>query len=170
MAPTDAPNASLDPGFFGNRLLLEIDQWECTYHLGLSSELIPPEYRFQGGLAFSQGFELNGRVIAPAKRREEQFRVWLSPFGTDRKFGPDGLDEVGRVHFLPQKGITAGSAITLFIPEATMATVETCLATLWKYLHIMTFDEGADEASVRAFSLTKDIHKNLMPWVSGDRT
>jgi len=169
MASSDTPNTALDRNLFDSRLLLEIEQWECTYHLALSSDLIPPEYRFQGGLSFSRGFELSGRVVAPARFRDRRFRIWMSPFGADWKFGRNEMDEVGRVYFVPQKGITSGSAITLFFPEATLDTVSTCLASVWKYLDVFTFGEDPDEASVSGFSFTKGIDQALMPWVSGDR-
>ena len=170
MAPTDEPNAVLDPGFFDNRLLLEIEQWECKYTLGLSPASIPLKYRFQGGLFFGQDFEIEARVIAPRSHRDEAYRIRLSPVASSVDFGADGLDEVGRIYFRAQNGITTGSSIMLFIPEATMATVAICLAHVWRYLDISTFDETDDEASVSAFSFARDIHENLVPWVSGERT
>lgn len=171
MAASDEQgSAAGPPGLFERRLLLEIEQWECKYTLGLSPASIPPEYRFQGGLFFGQDFEIEARVIAPRSHRNEAYRIRLSPVANSVHFGPDGLDEVGRIYFRAPNGITTGSSIMLFIPEATMATVAICLAHVWRYLDISTFDESEDEASVSAFSFARDVHENLIPWVSGERS
>jgi hypothetical protein len=42
------------------------------------------------------------------------------------------------------------------------------LANAWKYLHLWTFDDDGDRASISAFSFSAAIHENLEPWASGD--
>lgn len=155
---------ALDPGFFDGRLLVEIERWDASLDVRLSSESVPVEYRFQGGLNYVRGFDIDGQIVAPKAHRAKPIRVWLSPFGPEMRFGPGGIDEVGQVyHPSPQKPDFRAS---LMVPEAALATAATCLASVWKYLHIWTFDEDAERASVSAFSFSSTIHKNLEPWVA----
>jgi hypothetical protein len=56
------------------------------------------EYRFQGGLNYARGFDLECRVIAPKPHSGKHIRVRPLPSALDVKFGTDGLDEVGQLH------------------------------------------------------------------------
>src|SRR4051812_48264554 len=111
MAFDPPAKATQDPGFFDGRLLVEIEAWDGNLHVGLSSDGTPPEYRFQGGLNYTRGFDIQGRIAAPGAYRGRTIRIWLSPFGSDMRFGPDAMDEVGQLHsFSPSpqaRGISA---------------------------------------------------------------
>jgi hypothetical protein len=168
MPSTARPNAALDPGFFDGRILLEITSWDCTYHLMPSPRGLPKEHRFQGGLSFSHGFELETRVVVPKGYPVDGFRLWLSTFDTEAKFGPKHRQSLGQLVIQDASGVNAPRIGTLYIPEATLATVATCLASVWKYLHVWTFDEDDDGASVSAFCFSRDIHQNLSAWVYGE--
>lgn len=158
----------VDPSFFDGRLLIEVEGWDATMHVGLAPDLMPPEYRFQGGLSFVRGFELNGRVLAPPAHRGKQIRAWLSPFGPEIRFGPDTIEEVGQIHVeLPHPEKPDFSA-TLLIPEGALAMTATCLGSAWRYLHIWTANEDNQRASVSAFSFSQSVHRNLDPWVRGE--
>jgi hypothetical protein len=127
------------------------------------------EYRFQGGLNFTRGFDLECRVIAPKALSGKCIKVWLSPFGPDVKFGTDGLDEVGQLHICARQPEKPDFSATLLIPESALSLVATCLGLSWKYVHMWMFDQCADRASVSAFSFSSDVHKNLDAWIAGDR-
>jgi hypothetical protein len=118
MSSDDLKDATLDPGSFAERMLLKIERWNCNLHVGLSSELTPVEYRFQGGLNFTRGFDLECRVIAPKALSGKCIKVWLSPFGPDVKFGTDGLDEVGQLHICARQPEKPDFSATLLIPES----------------------------------------------------
>jgi hypothetical protein len=150
------------------RFLIEIESWDGNLHVGLAPRSTPAEHRFQGGLAFVQGFEIVGRVVAPKASFAKAIRVWLSPFGPEVQFGDGGLDEVGQFRTHPQERREQAFTATLLVPEAALPLAATCLGSVWKYLHIWTFDEEDNRASVSAFSFSSIIHENLDAWIAGD--
>ncbi|MDB5437503.1 MAG: hypothetical protein JWR47_3760 [Phenylobacterium sp.] len=158
---------ALDPSFFDGRFLVEIEAWDGNLHVGLSSDSTPQEYRFQGGLNYVCGFQIDGRVVAPQAHRAKTIRLWLSPFGSDMRFGPDDLDEVGQLRIRRPKRHELDLSATLLMPEAALPVAATCLGSVWKYVHIWTFDEDAERASVSAFSFSSTVHKNLDGWIAG---
>lgn len=155
----------LDPSFFDGRLLVEIDAWDADLHVGLSTDAMPQEYRIQGGLSISRGFRIDGRIIAPKTLRTKSIRIWLSPFGPDMQFGPDELDEVGQVYIHTHRPQKPDFSATLLIPEASLPVVAICLSSIWKYVHVFTFDEDAERASVNAFGFDAKLHNNVIAWV-----
>jgi hypothetical protein len=166
-ADGDAPRPP-DEGFFDGRLLVELEAWEGNLHVGLSSELTPQEYRFQGGLDYLRSFVLSGRVVAPKHQRGKPIQLWLKPVGPEVRFGPGELDEVGQLHLNPPEALKAGFTGTLFFPETALPFAATCLSAIWKYLQISTFDERDGHASVSTFSFSSDIHESLGSWVASD--
>ena len=169
MPSDDLTDATLDPDFFAERLLLKIEGWDCNLHVGLSSAVTPVEYRFQGGLGYSRSFDLECRVIAPKALSGKCIRVWLLPFGPDVTFGTDGLEEVGQLYIRAPQPEKPDFSATLLIPESALSVVATCLGSSWKYVHMWTFDQCADRASVSAFAFSSDVHKNLDAWIAGAR-
>ena len=161
------PPQSLAPGYEG-RLLVEIESWDGNLHVGLAPPSTRSEQRFQGGLAFVRGVEIKGRMIAPKASFAKAIRVWLSPFAPEVEFGDSGLDEVGQFRTLPQGRRGHDLAATLLVPEAALPFAATCLGSAWKYLHIWTFDEEDERASVSAFSFSSTIPENLRAWIARD--
>lgn len=162
------PNAALDPGFFDNRFLVEIESWEPRLHVGLSRKSVPEEYRSSDGLDYVRNFDIAGRIVAPKAYRAKSIRVWLSPIGPEMRFGADDeeeIDEVGRLYFQSESK-TSDFDASLWLPESSLAFTVTCLASCWKFLHLWIFNEWEKEASVRKFSFSTTVHKNLDPWVS----
>lgn len=150
------------------RFLIEIASWEGDLHVGLASQLTPREARFQGGLAFTRGLEIRGRVVAPKGSFARSINIWVSTFGPELQFGDDGLDEVGQFRTVAEDDRIHDLTATLLIPEAVLPFAATCLGSAWKYLHIWTFDEEDGRAGVSAFSFSSSIHENLRAWISGD--
>lgn len=168
MAENVADTSPLDPDFFEDRFLIAIKSWDWPLFVGLSPDSTPPEYRFQGGLHHVRGFEIDGEIVAPKAYRGRAVRVWISPFGKDVRFGPDHLPEVGRFFFrYPETG-RDGFSLSLHLPEDAVPTTATCLASVWKYLHVWIFDPDAEQASVRSFSFSANYHENLDSWVNAD--
>jgi hypothetical protein len=161
--PPDRP-AHLEPGFFDGRVLVEIEAWNCGLSVGLSSELAPRQYCFQGGLDVTQGFDIDGRVRAPGRFRDQRVSIHLTPFGPE--FGEE-WDEVGRLYFHPNRAPERPPlSATLFVPQTTLPLIATCLSAVWRYIHIWTFDEDQEEASIRFFGFDNEVHKNLTAWVA----
>lgn len=160
-------NATLDPGFFDGRLRVELGAWDATLHVGLSSDSAPQEYRFQGGLSYVRGFDIEGRVVAPGRDRAKSMRLRLSPFGSDIGFGPGGLDEVGQLHRHVRGSGKPDLSATLLVPESGLSMAATCLSSTWRYAHIWTFDEDEERSSINAFSFSSTVHENLHAWVAG---
>jgi hypothetical protein len=158
---------ALDPSFFTGRYLVEIETWNWELHVGLSSEATPAEYRIQGGLNYSRALNIEGRILAPKADSGKTIRVWVSPIGQEIGFGPGHLEEVGQLHERHDAARRSDFAATLLLPEDALAAAVTCLASVWKYVDIWTVDDPRDRASVTNFCFSRDIHKNLIPWIEG---
>ncbi|WP_397405170.1 hypothetical protein, partial [Phenylobacterium sp.] len=63
--PTDssADPASNDPDALDNRLIIEILSWDWALHVGMAPDSVPQEQRHQGGLIYSRGLDINGRIV-----------------------------------------------------------------------------------------------------------
>jgi hypothetical protein len=166
---SEAPgNAAEDPGFFDGRFLIRINAWDWPLSVGLSSDPVPPEHRFQGGLRYTRTFDIDGEVAAPKEHRGRPVRVWVSPFSKDLRFGPENYPEVGRFFLRhPEKG-QKGLSMTILLPEDAITTTATCLASVWKYLHVWTVAADTEQARIKSYSFSADFHPNLEGWVNGD--
>ena len=164
--PTDDELERLIDHFEG-RLLVEVLTWDCRLHVGLSTELTPRKDRLQGGLNYVRSIDLSGRILAPREHRGRSITVHLSPFGPKMRFGPREMDEVGRL-YLPAPAARPEFRTTLLIPEDALTTTVVCLSSVWKYLHIWTFDPDEEEASVRAYSFSADVAEKLKGWAAGE--
>jgi hypothetical protein len=102
-------------------LLIEIVNWDWALHVGMSSESTPPEYRFQGGLLYSRGIDIEGRIVAPTSQAGKVIRIWVSPVGSEIEFGPDGLDEVGQFREYPDQPRGREFEVTLLLPQDSLA-------------------------------------------------
>lgn len=160
--PDDQPDD--EPG----RLLIEIATWDCFFHLGPSSDLTPPEHRFQGGLSYVQAFDIRGRIRAPAKFRSKPARVWISPFGPDLSFGPDSAVAVGQVGFENPELTSGELQVTLLAPESAFPLIATCLSSTWRYIHIWAIHADETGADIEKFSFSTGIHERLQDWAGPD--
>jgi hypothetical protein len=160
----DASDQALDPQFFEGRVMVEITQWDWNLYVGFSPETVPIEYRFQGGLNYSRGLEIRGRVRAPSADRGKLIRIWLSPFGPDVGFGIDGLDSIGRFYRGRSEVDLSEYQASLYLPESALSPVVSCLSSIWRYLNFWTVDDGGDESPVSAFTFSATVHPNLLEW------
>lgn len=162
------PDAALDAGFFDGRFMVEIRKWDWNLYVALSHPKFPKKYRFQGGLNYSRGIEIIGRVRAPNPHRGKLMRVWLSPIGPKITFGKKGLDRVGHFDRNCSDEIGSDFHAQLYLPEQGLAPAITCLSAVWRYLDIWITDYQGDEAAVPAFSFAASIHPNLREWAGDD--
>jgi hypothetical protein len=167
MASEPGDEKVLDPGFFAGRYLIEIVTWDWELHVGMSSEATPPEYRFQGGVNYSRGLNIEGHILAPKPESGRTIRLWITPVGPEIEFGPGHLEEVGQFHERRDAVLRSDFTATLLLPQDALAGAVTCLAAVWKYLDIQTVDDPLDRASVTNFWFSRDIHRNLLPWIEG---
>ncbi|HWA60709.1 MAG TPA: hypothetical protein VG939_05010 [Caulobacteraceae bacterium] len=162
----DSDDDGLGPSFFEDRLLIEIEAWDCSFHVGLRRRGAHPHFRFLGGLTDVRSLSLTGRMLAPAQHRDRSARVWVSPYDRESWSGPEALDEVGRVYW-PAAG-EGRFDISLMIPQDALVTVQVCMGSIWKYVHVWTFDADAREASVRDFSFSATVADKVKPWAGLD--
>jgi hypothetical protein len=165
---SDAPNSAQDNAFFDGRFMVEIREWNWNFYLGLSHPQTPPEYRFQGGLNYSRGIEILGRVRAPKAHRGKMVRVWLSPFGPDIQYRSDGSPSVGQFYRDRPNADRSDFEASLHLPEEALSPTITCLGSVWRYLDIWIDEYDRDEARVTAFSFSASIHPNLAEWAGPD--
>ena len=162
---TDASNVTEDEGFFDGRIMVEIAAWDWALYVGLLNQpSTPVEYQFQGGLNYSRGINITGRIRAPSSHRGELMRIWISPFGPGLDFGAEGLDNVGRFYRSRPDAPRPGLEASLLLPESALPQALTCLSSVWRYLDIWTAEAEGDEAPITAFSFSASIHPNLADW------
>ena len=140
---------------------IEILSWDWNLAVGISSELTPVEQRFQGGLSYVRSFQLWGRVVAPKAYGDKTARIWISPFGPTTTFGPNEMDEVGRLRLSSGAKNKADWTVSLMLPEDAIAPLATCLGTASKYLFIRTFDACTDEASIDHFTVSSALPEGI---------
>ncbi|WP_421936648.1 hypothetical protein [Phenylobacterium sp.] len=160
-------NAALDPTFFDGRLLIEITAWDWNLRVAISRA--PTRSRSQPlkGLDYGRDFTVRGRIRAPHALRGRSIKVTLSPFGPRVRFGQGGLKHVGVLTASPSGGETDYEAV-LMLPESAISSTATSLASIWKYLQVLTFDEGAEGAKTSAYFFAAEIHPNLREWADAD--
>lgn len=136
---------------------IEILSWDWNLAVAVSSKLTPVERRFQGGLSYVRDFQLRGRVVEPETHRGKTVRIWISPFGPDITFGPDEIDEVGRVYLSGPTANKTDWTVSLMLPEDAVTALAMCLGTVTKYLFIRTFDPKASEASISHYAFSANL-------------
>jgi len=164
--PSDAPNATSDSGFFDGRFMVEIGTWNWALTVGLSHPLTPRRHRFQGGLMYTRGIEIDGRIRAPAVHRGKPIRVWVSTFDRKERFNAETAD-VGRFYVdrLGDDGWPFEASLRL--PEDALPNVLTCLGSVWKFIDIWIATD-APESAVTMFSFSAHIHPNIAAWAGPD--
>lgn len=145
---------------------IEILSWDWFLSIGLSSNHNPPEHRFQGGLDYVRSFDLLGRVLSPAAHRGDRVRIWISPFNKEIWFGPDALEEVGRLYKPPSQSGREPLRASLMLPEDAVAPLGTCLGSVSKYLLVSTFDSTPDEECIDRYGFSATLPKSVMPWAA----
>lgn len=140
--------------------MIDILSWDWNLRVAISGEQTKAALQ---GLDYVRDFTIFGRVRAPRELRGKTMKATLSPFGPEVRFGRRGLEDVGQLKVLPADG-DFNFEVTLRLPEEGIPTTATSLASIWKHLHIWTFDERATDARVDAYSFSADIHPNLRAW------
>jgi hypothetical protein len=160
--PPDAPDTSPDSSFFNGRFLIEIEEWNWALYMGLSHPSTPPRYRFQGGLMYTRGIEIAGRIRAPSIRRGTHVQVFVSTFGRRERFNPRSGD-VGRFYTRRLGEIGSPFEMSLRLPEDALSNALICLGSIWKFLDVWTATDEADSA-ITAFCFSAAIHPNIAEW------
>jgi hypothetical protein len=65
-------------------------------------------------------------------------------------------------------GAETDFAATLMLPEAAIPTTATSLASRWKHLQILTFEECPRGANISAYFFGAEIPPNLQAWANAD--
>lgn len=142
--------------------MIEIEEWDWLLYVGLSHPSTPPKYRFQGGLMYTRGIDIAGRIRAPGVHRGKRVRVWISTFGPKVRFDLRSGD-VGRFHTdrLGEDGPPFDASLRM--PEAALQDTLICLGSIWKFLDIWTVADQAGSA-ITAFSFSAAIPPSIATW------
>jgi hypothetical protein len=141
----DPPEASL---------VVEIDQWDWNLHVGLSSDLTPKKYRFQGGLAYTRSIYIEGRVLSPTAYQDTRVQLWIMPIGPERRRFADERDNAGQVHLRRDKAGDAQLVATLISSPEELPSTLASLRSIYRFVHIWTMDAENDQAWVHDFALS----------------
>lgn len=150
----DGPPHALDT-IDERRVVIEILSWDWGLHLGIAPPTMPLEYRFTGGLIYTRAIDITGRLVTPSGLQERLARINLSPIAPDLAFGPAALTTVGQISPGRDERQTAFEA-TLLLPEDALPGVLTCLASVWKYLHLWTAETLPNPTEVTDFAFSRN--------------
>lgn len=164
MSDRENEDSGVDPGFFEDRFLIEILDWDWNLHFGLSSDHVPIEYRYRGEFLYARGLEIVGRIVAPNTHDGQMIYVWVTPVGPELMFGSAKLQRVGRFHQRNAPNESEFDA-SVILPEDSLAMMLTCLASVWKYIHIGTINNSDGDVLITDVSFSREIHENLLPWI-----
>lgn len=159
------PNA-LDPAFFEGRLLIDILDWDWKLRVAVGA-VAKRRKQLSAGLTCGRDFVIQGRIRAPRELRGKAIKVTLSPFGPKVKFGRRGLQQIGSFR-IPATRRDCDFEAILMLPEEAIPGTAASLATMWKNLQILTFDESAGAAAVSHYFFGADIHPNLEAWANAE--
>ncbi len=140
---------------------VEILSWDWNLALSISSETMPPEYRFQGGLGYGRGFDIQGRVLTPQSHSGKTIRISTTAFGSDVTFGEDGLMEVGLFYFNSTPSARAELRALLLLPEDVIAPLTTYLSSVAKYIFIRIFDVGPEQAGIYSYFFSSTLPESV---------
>ncbi len=156
----------LDPMFFEGRLLIEILDWDWKLRVAIEAGA-KRRGRLSEGLTYGRYFLIRGRIRAPRELRGKAVKVTLSPFGPKVRFGYDGLPQIGSLRIPANRGDWDFEAM-LMLPEDAIPATAASLATMWKNLQIITFNESAAGAAVSHYFFGAHIHPNLEAWANAE--
>jgi hypothetical protein len=157
----DDPEGDEAPGR-QKRFIVEIERWNWGLHVGVSSPFVPIEHRFQQGLMYARGIDIEGRVRAPRAQNDEPIEVWITPLGPEMG-GPD-VEEVGQFRGSGGSPLRPALQVNLRLPEEALASSLTCLGSTWRYLLLWITENPGDRASVTAFSFVAKLPIDLGDW------
>jgi hypothetical protein len=166
MSDDQQPKGTLDPSFFEGRLMIDILAWDWNLRVAINPAARRPKALVHG-LSYGRDFTIDGRLRAPRELRGRTMKVILSPFRPKVRFGRGGLQQVGTLKVLPPSADLDFEAM-LMLPEEAIATTATSLASTWKHLQILTFDEGHGGARASAYFFHASIHPNLEGWANAE--
>ena len=145
------------------RLLVEIESWEWSPYVGISPEIVPIDERFQGGLLYTRGIEIAGRVRGSKDLGGLSIAIWVSPLSSEIVFSADLSGDVGRFYRNPESK-RADLSASLWFPEADLSNAITCLGANWRYIHIWLNGAEEEPTGVHAFTFSREIPTNLREW------
>jgi hypothetical protein len=139
-------------------LLVEIDDWEGNFHVGVASPAMPADERHQG-LFYSRGFELDGRILAPGGLLGERLRASSLLIRPDVNLARRA--DVGRLYDLRGDRERNCLAASLILPADGLLPALTGLASRWRYLHIWVQHGAEPEKGITDFSFSRAIPPQL---------
>jgi len=166
MSGNNRAEEPLASGVLDGRILIEIDTWEADFHLGMLPRGMPTEGTYLGGLIYVRGFDVRGRILAPKELSGGTIDITLSPLPPDLLFIPSATNSVGRFYFRPENPEFRNNAMRLYMPEADLTHIATCLAANWKYVHVWISNRDENDAGVDAYSFSATVPDSLEAWIA----
>jgi hypothetical protein len=154
----------LDPSYFEGRYLVEIESWNWELGLGLMPASAPAEAKVHGELMYTRGVDIRGRVLVPRAYQPRTMGLWLTPSKLEYWSGPKARDDIGQLtfHEEPLNGMDLSASV--LIPEDALSNVLTCLASIWRYVHLWNAGDFP-QAILTMVTFSRDIPERLRPWL-----
>ena len=143
--------------------LIEIQSWHRNLSLLPRPPGVPRKHRFQDGLIFTNGLEMQGQVILPRLRHGQAIRIWTSQL-QGRRAVARRLVDIGSIE---QRSVTSPGAellASIDLPSATLDAISISLGSVWKYLRLSVEGDMESGARITAFAFVSEpAPENLTP-------
>jgi hypothetical protein len=137
------------------RLLIEISEWDWNLFVGQAPDRMPSEQRFLGGLFFTQGIDVEGRVVSPITLSGKRFRISFGIISADIATDGEPYNYMGELHVASEGDRRADVHASTILPEKALAPALTALGSAWKFLHVWVVGEVSEGAPIRDYCFSR---------------
>ena len=142
------------PSDAAQEFLIEITGRNRSLHLLPSPPSLPKAHRFQGGLIYSSGLELQGRVVSPQLHTGQLIRIWTYEFRTD---SAEARSEpyLGSLEHRSERSTDSEIIGSIYLPQGSLEASSVCLGAVWRYLRMSVLGDLSHGASIRSFQFSR---------------
>lgn len=164
---SDEDSSAVDQDAAGGRVIIDITDWDASIFVGAPCPTMPRSSLFDRRMLYTNGIEVQGRIVSPAVHRWNTVRIWISALLESREYAEaDKEDEILKwVRHLGPTGSpdrTADFTASLDAPRDALPTMVAALGSVWKVLQLGMSGDSLNRASVEWFSFSRAIPPKLV--------
>jgi hypothetical protein len=167
LAVPDQENDEPDQDVVGGRIVIEVTDWDANLFVGAPLPTMPRSSLFDRRMLYTNGIEVQGRIVSPSAHRWKTVRVWISALLESREYAEADTEEeilkwVGHLGPTGSPDRTADFTASLDVPRDALPTMVTALGSVWKVLQLGVSGDPLNGASVEWFSFSRAIPPKLV--------
>ncbi len=136
------------------RFLVRILSWDWPLHVGLAPKSMSKEARFQGGLLYAKGLDIRGEILAPEIHGGKVMQLAFVLLAPDLDLGKDELPDIGQLYERRNDSRGTDFEAVVLLPHDALPTAVTCLASVWKFIHLWVVGDLAIRGALPDFSFS----------------